>query len=81
MRRKLFFMVGFFVILLVPGCIIKALLPADQSIRIHKSYIVAVNKFAFIEGNALAIANIYLPIGETYRQAFFDRIKMAGYEQ
>jgi len=57
--QKIIFYGSFFVILLLPGFIIKALLPADQFIRIHKSYIVAVNKFDYIEGNTLAIANTY----------------------
>ena len=50
-------------------------MPAKQFIRIHKSFVVAINKFDYIEGNTVAIQNKYLPIGETYRKDFFKAIK------
>ena len=42
-------------------------LPATQFIRIHKSYIVAVNKLELIAKNRVKIGIEELPIGDTYR--------------
>lgn len=44
-------------------------LPPHQFIRIHRSYIIAVNKVKVIEGNQVLLQNLeYIPIGETYRK-------------
>ena len=43
-------------------------LPANQFIRIHKSYIVSIKKIRFLEGNLLEIADQNLPIGKNYKQ-------------
>jgi len=43
-----------------------------QFVRIHKSYLVAVNKIKSIERNRVTIGNQILPIGESYRRQFFD---------
>ncbi len=45
-----------------------------QFVRIHKSYLVAVDKITNIEKNRVAIGNELLPIGESYRRQFFDVI-------
>ncbi len=50
-------------------------LPANKFQRIHKSYVVALDKFDYIEGNMLIINNKNLPIGNTYRDAFLKNIK------
>ena len=50
-------------------------LPEKQFVRIHKSYVVALNKFDYIEGNMLVINSNYLPIGDTYREAFLKMVK------
>ena len=49
---------------------IESLLPSSQFIRIHKSYIVAINKIKSIEGNMVEIKNEKLPIGNNYKQEF-----------
>jgi DNA-binding LytR/AlgR family response regulator len=51
----------------------EAVLPADKFIRIHKSYIISMDKINAISKGKVAIGNVYLPIGETYKQAFKDR--------
>jgi DNA-binding LytR/AlgR family response regulator len=51
------------------------LLAQDQFSRIHKSYIVALAKFDYVEGNMVAIGRKFLPIGDTYRNAFLKAIK------
>jgi DNA-binding LytR/AlgR family response regulator len=42
-------------------------LPADQFLRIHKSFIVALLKIQAVRKNSITVAGIELPIGETYR--------------
>ncbi|MCK3686219.1 LytTR family DNA-binding domain-containing protein [Maribellus sp. YY47] len=50
------------------------LLPADLFYRIHKSYIISVNNIESVEGNMVSIDGNKLPIGNSYRQDFFDFI-------
>ena len=51
-------------------------LPKNQFIRIHRSYIIPLNKIKLIEGNQIQIINReYLPIGETYRNQIRDWIE------
>jgi len=54
------------------------ILPADQFCRIHKSFIVSLNKIEKIERNQVFINGEHLPIGETYRKTFFDLLKKLG---
>jgi DNA-binding LytR/AlgR family response regulator len=51
------------------------ILPADHFIRVHKSYIVALNKISSVERNRIFINDKVVPIGETYRDAFFKFIE------
>jgi DNA-binding LytR/AlgR family response regulator len=44
------------------------LLPADKFIRIHRSYIVALNKIDKAERHQVTINNITIPVGEAYGQ-------------
>lgn len=44
------------------------LLPEDQFIRIHKSYIIHRNKIDFLERGRVVIGKEYLPIGDTYKE-------------
>lgn len=50
------------------------LLPAEQFIRIHRSYIVAIDRVKVLEGNELVINNERLPIGKTYREEVIKRL-------
>jgi len=43
-------------------------------VRIHKSYLVAVDKITSIERNRVTIGNEILPIGDSYRRQFFEAI-------
>ncbi|NQU35724.1 MAG: response regulator transcription factor [Bacteroidetes bacterium] len=43
-------------------------------VRIHKSYLVAVDKITSIERNRVTIGKEILPIGESYRRQFFKVI-------
>lgn len=44
-------------------------------IRVHKSYIVALDKIESIERDRIIIAKERIPIGETYRSSFFKLIQ------
>ena len=50
-------------------------LPHPSFVRIHKSYIVSIDKINYIERNRVVIKEEYLPIGGTYQKAFWDVIK------
>jgi DNA-binding LytR/AlgR family response regulator len=43
-------------------------LPANQFIRVHKSFLVAMAKIRFVEGNYIQVADKSIPIGATYRE-------------
>lgn len=49
-------------------------LPANKFIRIHKSFIISLQKVDVIEGNMVRIANKTLPIGRSFRQALIEKI-------
>lgn len=49
-------------------------LPTDQFIRIHKSFIVAINKINSIERNRVSIGDKIIALGEVYRDAFYKAI-------
>jgi DNA-binding LytR/AlgR family response regulator len=42
------------------------LLPVDKFVRIHRSYIVAINKIDKAERNQVTINNTQIPVGEAY---------------
>ncbi|WP_128546148.1 LytR/AlgR family response regulator transcription factor [Larkinella soli] len=49
-------------------------LPTDQFIRIHKSYIVALNQIERLSGNTLLIGDTELPVGITFRRELAERL-------
>ena len=49
-------------------------LPNHKFIRVHKSYIVALEQIEFIERNRIVIKGEYIPIGATYKDAFWNAI-------
>jgi two-component system, LytTR family, response regulator len=46
-------------------------LPARNFIRVHKSYIVSINKIDSIERSRIFIGDKIIPVGDTYRDEFF----------
>ena len=50
-------------------------LPDHLFVRVHKSYIVALDKIESIERSRIAIANKIIPIGDTFRDCFFKMIE------
>ncbi|MGE4586877.1 MAG: LytR/AlgR family response regulator transcription factor [Mangrovibacterium sp.] len=51
------------------------LLPAGEFFRIHKSYIIRMDRIRSIEGNLVEIGKQKLPVGSNYRQAFSELIE------
>lgn len=49
-------------------------LPADKFIRVHRSYLVSLNKINSVEKNTVMIANQSIPISDGYRDRFYDLI-------
>lgn len=49
-------------------------LPSRMFCRVHKSYIVAIDKIKSIERNVIVIADQRIPVSITYRDSFFSRI-------
>jgi DNA-binding LytR/AlgR family response regulator len=50
-------------------------LPEKHFIRVHKSYIVALNKIDSIERSRIQIGDKIIPVGDTYRDEFFRIIE------
>ena len=50
-------------------------LPTQQFIRIHNSYLVALNKITEVNGNQLQLGKQRLPIGESYKKFFLKAIE------
>jgi len=48
----------------------ESLLPPDNFMRVHKSYIVALNKIESIERGVIRIGGEYIPVGQSYRERF-----------
>jgi DNA-binding LytR/AlgR family response regulator len=48
------------------------MLPANKFYRVHKSYIIALDKIENIERNRIKITDKLIPISDTYKKPFFD---------
>ncbi len=53
---------------------ITELLPDDMFYRIHKSYIISLEKIKLVEGNMVMIKNNKLPVGNSYRHEFMQYV-------
>jgi DNA-binding LytR/AlgR family response regulator len=49
-------------------------LPAERFVRIHKSYIVAIDKIQTLEGNMVQVGGEKLPVGANYRDMLLSRV-------
>lgn len=54
-------------------------LPVSRFVKIHKSYIVALDKIEKTDTGEVWIAGKNLPLGDTYRTEFFKRIEKASF--
>lgn len=52
----------------------EVLLPKDQFLRVHKSYIVPLQKIKFMEGNMLVINEKKIPIGKSYKEVVLKKV-------
>jgi DNA-binding LytR/AlgR family response regulator len=49
-------------------------LPPDEFIRVHKSFIISINRIHYIEGNQIRIGTEFIPIGRSYKEEVERRI-------
>ncbi len=53
---------------------LEKLIPSNLVCRVHKSYMVALNKIDSIERSRIKIADQLIPVSETYKEAFLQLI-------
>ncbi len=46
--------------------------------RVHKSFMVSLDKIESVERDRIKIDNIYIPISETYKKTFYDLIRYSA---
>ena len=63
------------IITLQPMKKMEEVLPSGRFVRVHKSYIVSIDKIESIERSRIQIADKIIPIGDTYRDGFFKLIE------
>lgn len=56
----------------------ESMLPQTGFFRVHKSFIVALSHIDKIDRNHLVIQKHRIPIGDTYRKAFFSHLRNEG---
>ena len=53
------------------------LLPSDQFVRVHKSFVVSLRHLDVMERHQVSIAGKIIPVGLTYREQFLERMDMS----
>lgn len=53
---------------------LEEILPGNQFVRVHKSFIIALDKIDNVERNRIKIGDRLIPVSETFRKTFFDLI-------
>lgn len=56
-----------------------SLLPTDQFLRVHKSYIVALSQITTCQGNTLYLNTAVIPIGDLYRKQLLESLRLRAY--
>jgi len=54
---------------------IEELLPSDSFMRVHRSFIISIDKIDSVEKNRIYINDHVIPIGEVFRKIFQDRVE------
>lgn len=54
----------------------EAKFPSDKFVRVHRSYIVNMDKLDSIENGNAVIGQVRIPIGASYKSAFMGRLKL-----
>lgn len=57
---------------------LEELLPGQDFARVHRSYMVAINRIDHIERNRIQIAGNTIPISDTYVESFYKKLKGLG---
>ena len=55
------------------------LLDSQKFIRVHKSYIIAIDKIDYIENNAIKIGKKLIPVSNTYKVAFHNLLNKKNF--
>jgi DNA-binding LytR/AlgR family response regulator len=50
-------------------------LPSIEFMRVHKSFVIAKSKIIFFEGNYVKVSDKEIPIGASYREEIYARLK------
>ncbi len=53
-------------------------LPANDFIRVHRSYVISISSIDVVSKNEIIIGNKFIPIGESYRNSLFQIIHQAS---
>ncbi|QNE40933.1 response regulator transcription factor [Hymenobacter sp. NBH84] len=53
-------------------------LPQPPFLRVHKSYLVSLDKIRMVDGNTIYIEDQQIPVGETYRDTLFRLVRDRG---
>lgn len=54
---------------------IEEYLPSDTFIRVHRSYIVNINKIKTIERNRIVFGKLYIPVSDSYKDHFTELLE------
>lgn len=49
-------------------------LPADTFIRVHRSYIVNIDKIVSIERNRIVFGKVHIPVSDSYKERFMEML-------
>lgn len=55
------------------------LLDPQKFVRVHKSYIIAIDKIDYIENNAIKIKQKLIPVSSTYKVAFYNLLNKKNF--
>ena len=58
---------------------IQEILDPQKFIRVHKSYIISVDKIDYIENNSIKIKQKLIPVSNTYKVAFFSLLNKKNF--
>lgn len=59
----------------------ESILPTERFMRIHRSYIISMNKIEYIERDRVKIRDQFIPVGDTYKKPFYLLLKKNGYRE
>lgn len=56
----------------------ESILPLNDFVRVHRSFLVALDKIVHIERSVIRIGEVRIPIGKTYQDQFFKLVEKKG---